>query len=89
MRGPTAVPSAKLSARYCSVIRRSGIIRGVFSPNPKLASVGIKQLRMGQSAAIRKGKKDIQAGRIVFHEKTARWLRSWGKKHELPPPSCE
>jgi RHH-type transcriptional regulator, rel operon repressor / antitoxin RelB len=42
-----------------------------------------------QLATIRKGKKDAQAGRVVSHEKTARWLRSWGKKSELPPPSCE
>jgi predicted transcriptional regulator len=39
-------------------------------------------------AAIRKGKKDVQAGRIVPHKKTERWLRSWGKKRELPPPLC-
>jgi predicted transcriptional regulator len=37
-------------------------------------------------AAIRKGKKDVEAGRVVIHEKAARWLRSWGKKRELPPP---
>ncbi len=42
-----------------------------------------------QLAAIRKGKKDVHTGRTVSHEKTARWLRSWGKKRELPPPSCE
>lgn len=42
-----------------------------------------------QLATIRKGKKDLREGRIVSHEKTARWLRSWGKKPELPPPSCE
>jgi RHH-type rel operon transcriptional repressor/antitoxin RelB len=42
-----------------------------------------------QLAVIRKGVKDLQAGRTVSHEKTARWLRSWGKKRELPPPSCE
>ena len=42
-----------------------------------------------QLATIRKGKNDVQAGRIVSHGKTARWLRSWGKKRELPPPSCE
>jgi RHH-type rel operon transcriptional repressor/antitoxin RelB len=42
-----------------------------------------------QLATIRKGMKDVQAGRTVSHEKTARWLRSWGKKRELPPPSCE
>jgi predicted transcriptional regulator len=42
-----------------------------------------------QLAAIREGKKDVQAGRTVSHEKTSRWLRSWGKKRELPAPSCE
>jgi RHH-type rel operon transcriptional repressor/antitoxin RelB len=42
-----------------------------------------------QLATIRKGLKDVQAGRTVSHEKTARWLRSWGKKRELPPPSCQ
>lgn len=42
-----------------------------------------------QLTVIRKGLKDLQAGRTVSHEKTARWLRSWGKKRELPPPSCE
>ena len=41
-----------------------------------------------QIAAIREGKKDVQAGRVISHEKTARWLRTWGKKRELPPPSC-
>lgn len=42
-----------------------------------------------QLSTIRKGKKDIQAGRSVSHDKTARWLGSWGKKRELSPPSCE
>jgi RHH-type rel operon transcriptional repressor/antitoxin RelB len=42
-----------------------------------------------QLATIRKGMKDVQAGRIVSHAKMSRWLRSWGKKHELLPPSCE
>jgi predicted transcriptional regulator len=42
-----------------------------------------------QLATIRKGKKDVQAGRIISHGNASRWLRSWGKKRELPPPSCE
>jgi predicted transcriptional regulator len=42
-----------------------------------------------QLAEIRKGRKDERAGRIVSHSKTVRWLRSWGKKRELPPPLCE
>jgi RHH-type rel operon transcriptional repressor/antitoxin RelB len=42
-----------------------------------------------QIAAIRKGRKDVSAGRVVPHKNVARWLRSWGKKRELSPPSCE
>jgi predicted transcriptional regulator len=42
-----------------------------------------------QLGEIRDGEKDVRAGRVVAHEKTARWLRSWGTKRELPPPSCE
>jgi predicted transcriptional regulator len=38
-------------------------------------------------AAIREGENDVQAGRIVSHEKMAQWLRSWGRIRELPPPS--
>jgi len=41
------------------------------------------------AATIRKGMSDVQAGRVVSHEKTARWLRSWGKERELPPPPRE
>jgi RHH-type transcriptional regulator, rel operon repressor / antitoxin RelB len=42
-----------------------------------------------QVATIRKGKKDVRAGRVVSHHNAKRWLRSWGKNRELPPPSCE
>jgi predicted transcriptional regulator len=42
-----------------------------------------------QLANIRKGKKDVRAERVVSHQDAARWLRSWGKKGELSPPSCE
>lgn len=39
-----------------------------------------------QIATIRQGVKDVQEGRVVSHEKVTRWLRSWGKKRELPVP---
>jgi predicted transcriptional regulator len=42
-----------------------------------------------QIETIRKGKKDLQAGRTVSHEKAERWLRSWGTKREESAPSCE
>jgi predicted transcriptional regulator len=31
---------------------------------------------------------DIAAGRTVSHESMKRWLQSWGKPDELPPPKC-
>jgi RHH-type transcriptional regulator, rel operon repressor / antitoxin RelB len=40
-----------------------------------------------QIAEIRKGMAQIDAGLVVPHKKVARWLRSWGAKRELPPPS--
>jgi len=40
-------------------------------------------------AATCNGKKDVHAGRIFSYKKTARWLRSWGKKRELPPASSK
>jgi RHH-type transcriptional regulator, rel operon repressor / antitoxin RelB len=42
-----------------------------------------------QIAAIQKGRKRARAGRTVSHEEVSGWLRSWGKKRELPPPACE
>jgi RHH-type transcriptional regulator, rel operon repressor / antitoxin RelB len=41
-----------------------------------------------QVAEIRKGIDDLNAGRVVSHEKVSRWLRSWGKRRKLPPPAC-
>jgi len=41
-----------------------------------------------QVASIRKGMEDAEAGRVVSHEKVSRWLRSWGTRRKLPPPSC-
>ena len=42
-----------------------------------------------QLATIRRGDKDVRAGRVVPNEDTARWLGSGGAQRELPPPSCE
>jgi predicted transcriptional regulator len=30
----------------------------------------------------------IAAGRTISHEAMRKWLRSWGKQGELPPPKC-
>ena len=33
---------------------------------------------------------DVQAttGKVISHEAVRRWLLSWGKANELPPPKC-
>ena len=31
---------------------------------------------------------DIEAGRFITHEAVVRWLKSWGRANELPPPKC-
>ena len=37
-------------------------------------------------AAIDKGIRDADAGRVVPHDDVAAWVRSWGKPGELPTP---
>lgn len=42
-----------------------------------------------QLAEIEEGLHDADAGRVVSNEKVDRWLKSWGKKRRVPPPSCK
>jgi predicted transcriptional regulator len=42
-----------------------------------------------QAAAIRRGIEDVRAGAVVSHEKVSRWLRSWGQRRKIAPPSCQ
>jgi RHH-type rel operon transcriptional repressor/antitoxin RelB len=39
-----------------------------------------------QMATIRRGKKDVQAGRTIAHDRVARWLRTWGTRREKQAP---
>jgi predicted transcriptional regulator len=36
--------------------------------------------------AMREGEADIAAGRVIPHGEVAKWLRTWGKPGEPPPP---
>ena len=42
-----------------------------------------------QLSAIRKGKKDFEAGRVASHQRVSNWLRSWGRNRKTPAPRCE
>jgi predicted transcriptional regulator len=39
-----------------------------------------------QIATIQKGKRDLQAGRTIPHDRVARWLRTWGTRGEKQAP---
>jgi predicted transcriptional regulator len=39
------------------------------------------------AAADAEGVADLDAGRVVPHERMKAWLLSWGKPDELPPPT--
>ena len=41
-----------------------------------------------QLREIQAGIADLDAGRIVSHEKMKAWLNSWGTPEETEPPQC-
>ncbi len=41
-----------------------------------------------EERALEAAEAQIAAGKFVSHDAVRRWLLSWGKKDELPPPKC-
>lgn len=41
-----------------------------------------------EERAIAEAEADLAAGRVISNEAMTRWLLSWGKPDELPPPKC-
>lgn len=39
-----------------------------------------------EERALSEAEKDIREGRVISHEAMKKWLKSWGKPGELPPP---
>ncbi|MDE1977675.1 MAG: CopG family ribbon-helix-helix protein [Elusimicrobia bacterium] len=46
------------------------------------------QVRRWQISEIKKGRSDIEAGRVVPHGKVKAWLGSWGKRSEKRAPTA-
>jgi predicted transcriptional regulator len=42
-----------------------------------------------QLEEIEAGVQDADAGRVVSHDQVNRWLKSWGHKRKLRPPTCK
>lgn len=43
--------------------------------------------REAKRRAIAEARADVAAGRVISHADMCKWLDSWGKPDELPPPS--
>ncbi|PHR90871.1 MAG: hypothetical protein COA69_14245 [Robiginitomaculum sp.] len=44
------------------------------------------ELQSWQIGEVRKGLADMEAGRVVSHDKVGKWLKSWGKDDEQNAP---
>ena len=42
--------------------------------------------KAAEDAADAEAAADLDAGRTISHAAVKRWLKSWGKSDELPPP---
>jgi predicted transcriptional regulator len=38
--------------------------------------------------ALEEAESAIAEGRVISHQAICKWLGSWGKRNELPPPVC-
>ena len=43
--------------------------------------------REAKRRAVAEARADVAAGRVISHADMCKWLDSWGKPDELPPPS--
>ena len=42
-----------------------------------------------EARAVSDAEAQVAAGKIISHDAVRRWLKSWGKADELPPPQCD
>lgn len=42
-----------------------------------------------EAAADAEGLADLDAGRVISHERMKAWLLSWGTPEEIPPPKTD
>ncbi len=77
---------AKLKKRLDTLAKRRNISK------PLLAVDAVEQyvtVLEHQESLIEKADAEFRQGKSILHDDVRRWLLSWGKKKELPPPACE
>jgi predicted transcriptional regulator len=77
---------AKLKKRLDTLAKRRKISKSL------LAADAVEQYvtqQEHQESLIEKADAEFRHGKSIPHGEVRRWLLSWGKKRELPPPACE
>jgi len=54
----------------------------------KLETLFDKPDPKSEARAVAEAEAAIAKGRVISHQAIRKWLRSWGKPNELPPPKC-
>ena len=69
--------------RLDALARRSKRSKSFLAAEAITAYVEAEEWQMGE---ILEGIADVEAGRVVSHERVAKWLRSWGQPSEGKAP---
>jgi len=79
------VPS-KLKKRLDTLAKRRKISKSLLAADAVEQYVAEQE---HQEFLIEKANAEFSRGKFIPHADVRRWLLSWGKKKELPPPACE
>jgi predicted transcriptional regulator len=77
---------AKLKKRLDTLAKRRKISKSL------LAADAVEQYvieQEHQESLIEMADAEFRQGKSIPHRDVRRWLLSWGKQKELPPPACE
>jgi RHH-type rel operon transcriptional repressor/antitoxin RelB len=74
---------AHTKRRLDALARRSKRSKSFLAAEAITAYIEAEEWQVGEILA---GIADVEAGRVVSHDRVAKWLRSWGKPSESKPP---
>ena len=73
----------EIEARLDRLARTTSVKKSRLAADAILAYLNEQEHQLEK---IRQGLADAEAGRVVSNDEVARWLDSWGRENELPPP---
>jgi predicted transcriptional regulator len=77
---------AKLKKRLDTLAKRRKISKSLLAADA--VEQYVSELEQ-QESLIEKADAEFSLGKSIPHSDVRRWLLTWGRKKELPPPACE